>query len=150
MISCVRELRIVYSPVETAGPLLQVGRPSDAAAFLRERIEHEPVEVCVVLLLTTKHQAIAVHEMGRGTLDSCPVHPRDVFTSALLANAAGVIVAHNHPSGDPTPSAEDVALSRRLHEAGLLLGINVLDHVIVTAEGRYHSLADDGLFGGAR
>lgn len=143
MISCVRELRIVYAPVETVGPPLQVGRPSDAAAVLRERIEHEPVEVCVVLLLTTKHEAIAVHEMGRGTLDSCPVHPRDVFTSALLANAAGVIVAHNHPSGDPTPSAEDVALCGRLRLAGDLLGVALLDFIIV-GHGTYCSVKEMG------
>jgi len=89
-----RELRIVYSPVEHAGPLPQVGRPADAAALLRERLEAEPVEVCLVLLLNTKHRVIGVHELSRGTLDSCSVHPREVFKSAILGNAAGVIVGH--------------------------------------------------------
>jgi DNA repair protein RadC len=92
-----RELRIVYSPVEHAGPLPQVGRPADAAVLLRERLEAEPVEVCLVLLLNTKHHVIGVHELSRGTLDSCPVHPREVFKSAILANATGVIVAHYVP-----------------------------------------------------
>ena len=71
-----RELRIVYSPVEHAGPLPPVGRPADAAAHLRERLEQEPVEVCLVLLLNTKHCVIALHEVSRGTLDACSVHPR--------------------------------------------------------------------------
>jgi len=92
-----RELRIVYSPVDQTGPLPQVGRPADVAALLRERLETEPVEVCLVVLLTTKHRVIGIHELSRGTLDSCPVHPREVFKSALLANAAGVIVGHYVP-----------------------------------------------------
>ena len=139
----VRELRIVYSPVTLAGPLAEVGRPADAAALLRARLEREPVEVCLVLLLNTKHRVIGVHELGRGTLDSCVVHPRDVYKSALLANAAGVIVGHNHPSGDPTPSAEDVALCARLRAAGTMLGVELLDFVII-GEGRYYSFQELG------
>ena len=114
----VRELRLVYSRSRNpAGPSPQVGRPADAVALLRERLEAEAVEVSIALLLDTKHQLIAVHEVGRGTLDRCPVHPRDVFKAALLANAAAVIVGHNHPSGDPTPSPDDVALCDRLRQA---------------------------------
>lgn len=94
MTPLVRELRIVYLPAALAGSLPQVGQPADAAALLRERLECESVEVCLVLLVNTKHRVIGVHELGRGTLDSCLVHPRDVFKAALLANAAGVIVCH--------------------------------------------------------
>ena len=139
----VRELRIVYSPVEHAGPLPQVGRPADAAALLRERLEAEPVEVCLVLLVNTKHQVIGVHELSRGTLDSCPVHPREVFKSALLANAAGVIVGHNHPSGDPTPSPDDVTLCTRLRQAASLLGVDLLDFIII-CDGQYYSFKEMG------
>jgi DNA repair protein RadC len=99
-----------------------VGRPADVAALLRERLETEPVEVCLVVLLTTKHRVIGIHELSCGTLDSCPGHPRDVFKTALLANAAGVIVGHNHPSGDPTPSPDDVTLCARLRQAEACLG----------------------------
>src|SRR5688572_1497587 len=102
--SVVRELEITYTPNTHTGPLVRVARPSDAAKLLQARIEHEAVEVCVILLVSTKLNLIAVHEVGRGTLDACLVHPRDVFKAALLANAASVIVGHNHPSGDPTPS----------------------------------------------
>ena len=143
MTSCVRELRIVYSPVQSVGPLPEVGRPADAVALLRARMESEPVEVCVLLLLDSKHRVIALHEMGRGTLDSCPVHPRDVFKSALLTNSAGVIVAHNHPSGDPSPSPDDVALCARLRQAAEILGIDVLDFVIV-GHGAYYSFQEMG------
>ena len=94
MTPLVRELRIVYLPAALAGPLPQVGQPADAAALLRERLECEPVEVCLVLVVNTKHRLIGLHEIGRGTLDSCLVHPRDVFKAAILVNAAGVIVCH--------------------------------------------------------
>ena len=125
----VRELRISYAP--KSGPLPRVGTPADAVALLRARLEQEPVEVVVVLLLNTKHRVIALHEVGRGTLDTCLVHPRDVFKCAVLANAAGVIIAHNHPSGDPSPSPDDIALHARLPTAGTLLGIELLDFLII-------------------
>jgi len=126
----VRELRIVYSGT-TAGPLPKVGRPSEVAALLRSRVEKEPVEIVLVLLVDTKHRVIGLHEVGRGTLDACLVHPRDVFKAALLANASGVIVAHNHPSGDPTPSPEDLALCTRLRSAAAVIGIDLLDFLIL-------------------
>jgi hypothetical protein len=91
------------------------------------------VEVCLALLLTTKRHVIAVHEIGRGTIDSCPVSPREVLTAALFANAAGVIVAHNHPSGDPTPSSDDFALCSRLRAAADLVGVQLVDFLIVGA-----------------
>ncbi len=83
-----------------------------------------------------------------GTLDASLVHPRDVFKAACLSNAAALVIAHNHPSGDPTPSGEDRALSDRLRQAGELLGVTLLDFVIVTdpAEGfRYHSFRESGV-----
>lgn len=143
MTPLVRELRIIYSPVVLAGPLPEVGRPADVAALLQARLESEPVEVCLLLLLNTKHRVLGVHELGRGTLDSCLVHPRDVFKSALLANAAGVIVCHNHPSGDPTPSADDVALCMRLRQCAQMLGIDLVDFLII-GDGRYFSFTEAG------
>jgi len=139
----VRELRIVYAPVKHAGPLLQVGRPADAAACLREQLASEPVEVCFVLLLDTRHRVRAVHCVGRGTVDRCPVHPRDVFKAAVLANAAAVIVGHNHPSGDPTPLPDDVALCERLRHAAAILGIGLLDFVVI-GDGAYYSFQEQG------
>lgn len=143
MTPCVRELRLVYSRSQS-GPSPRVGRPSDAAALLRARLECEPVEVCIVLLLNTKHRVIGLHEVGRGTLDTCLVHPREVFKSAIVGNAAGLIFAHNHPSGDPTPSPDDLALCTRLRRSAEILGIDLLGFVIVGDGGRYYSFMETG------
>ncbi len=143
MTPLVRELRLVYSR-STVGPSPRVGRASDAVSLLQARLELEPVEVCVVLLLNTKHRAIGLHEVGRGTLDSCLVHPREVFKAAILANAAGLIFCHNHPSGDSTPSPEDLVLCTRLRQSAEILGIDLLDFVIVGDGGRYYSLRETG------
>jgi DNA repair protein RadC len=105
---------------------------------------HEPSEVFIVLCLTTKCHVIAYHEVGRGTLDTVLVNPREVFKAAVLANAAAIVVAHNHPSGDPTPSPDDMDVTRRLAAAGGVLGIAVLDHIIV-GDGRYYSFKEGGL-----
>jgi len=104
-------------------------------------LEQEAVEVCGVLCLSTKNYLLAYHELSRGTLDHTLVHARDVFRVALLANAAGVIVAHNHPSGDLTPSPEDAILTDRLQRAGAVVGVELIDHVIV-ADGRYFSFQE--------
>ncbi len=117
--------------------------PKDAAAAFMTTLRDEPSEVFAILCLTTKHRVIAYHEVSRGTLDATLVHPREVFKAALLANAAAIIISHNHPSGDPTPSADDVALTSRLVAAGELLGIPVLDHVVI-GDGRYYSFKEAG------
>jgi len=140
---CVRELRITYTSTSATGPLPRLGGPGSAAEILLARLQHEPVEVCVVLLVNTKHRLLGIHELGRGTLDMCLVHPRDVFKAAILANAAGVIVGHNHPSGEPEPSADDVALCARLRNAATIIGIDLLDFIIV-GDGRYCSFKEMG------
>jgi DNA repair protein RadC len=106
-------------------------------------LQHEAVEVCGLLCLSTKHDVVAYHELSRGTLDGTVVHPRDVFRSALLANAASVIVGHNHPSGDPTPSPDDVRLTDRLSHAAQILNVELMDHVIV-GDGSYYSFREAG------
>ena len=78
------------------------------------------------------------------------MHPREVFKPAILGNAAAIVLAHNHPSGDAAPSAEDLALTRRLCEVGELVGIRVLDHLVLGEGGTFRSLADEGLLGGGR
>jgi DNA repair protein RadC len=117
--------------------------PGDAASVLIELLQDEPEEVFAILCVTTKHRVIAYHEVSRGTLDSASAHPREVFKAAILANAAAIILAHNHPSGDPSPSGDDVQLTRRLIDAGEILGIQVLDHIIV-GDGRYVSFRELG------
>jgi DNA repair protein RadC len=112
--------------------------------FLRNLLDHEAVEVFLILCLNTKHSLLAYHELSRGTLDSTLVHPREVFKAAMLANAASVVLGHNHPSGDPTPSPDDIALTMRLVQAGELLGVRVLDHLILGGDG-YHSFKEKGM-----
>lgn len=142
-----RTLRIVYVCEGNAPPtqnLMRLATPADAAVAFRCRLEFEPVEVFGVICLSTKHDVLGYHEVSRGTLDSTVVHPREVFKAAVMENAASVIVGHNHPSGDVTPSPEDVLLTRRLATAGQVLGIDLLDHVVIGANGRYYSFRAAG------
>jgi DNA repair protein RadC len=101
-------------------------------------------EVFKVLLLNRANRLIKEVTISEGTLDASIVHPRDVFREALLESAAGVILLHNHPSGNPAPSEEDIRITKQLAEAGLVMGIKVYDHIIVGGED-HRSLADEGL-----
>jgi DNA repair protein RadC len=122
----------------------------DVARFMTPLVTDLDREAFWVLLLDGKNKLIGINVVALGSLTACVVHPREVFKPAILGNAASVVLVHNHPSQEPEPSEDDVALTRRLREAGSLLGIKVLDHVIVTGEGRYQPLADDGLLRGNR
>lgn len=97
----------------------------------------------MMLALDTKNKVIGIFEISTGSLNASIIHPRDVFQRAILCNAASVILVHNHPSGDPTPSPEDVALTKKLVEAGRVMDISVLDHVIC-GEGGFVSLRERG------
>lgn len=113
----------------------------NVAASVLENHDHESF---LVFLLNVKNKVIGYQEVARGGIDTCPVDPRMVFRAAVLEGASGVIVVHNHPSGDPAPSKEDLELTKRLKAGGELLGVAVLDHVIVAGDGRYCSLAEEG------
>lgn len=115
----------------------------DVVGLLRAFLGDDPRERFAVVYLDTRHRPIAVHDAHVGTCDSSPVHPREVFGPAVALAATAVVVAHNHPSGDPTPSGNDRAVTERLRQAGELLGIALLDHVVV-GEARYYSFADEG------
>ena len=143
-----RELTVRYAvKTDDEGRPVMIGRtlttPRESAAVLVPLLQHEPSEVFVLLLLSTRQSVIAYHEVGRGTLDTVLVTPREVFKAAILGNAAAVIVAHSHPSGDPTPSRDDFELTSRLTAAGVLLGIEILDHIVV-GDGRYVSFKEIG------
>jgi DNA repair protein RadC len=113
----------------------------DVAAYLLPQYGAHPVERCGVVLLDTRHRLIGTRLISVGSLDASLAHPREVFREALLAGAAAVVVFHNHPSGDPQPSGEDVALTRRLVAAGSIVGIDLLDHLIL-ADARFCSLRE--------
>lgn len=120
--------------------------PKDAAAIAWECLKHSDREQVLSILVDTKNGVVGVNVVSVGDLSSSVVHPREVFKAAILANAASVILAHNHPSGDPTPSPEDIAVTRRIAEAGQILGIELLDHVIVGDRERFVSLKNQGHF----
>jgi DNA repair protein RadC len=105
--------------------------PERIADLLREDNRGYEVESFQVVLLNTRRKLIRVEQISQGTLDTLLVHPREVFKAAIAANAAAIIIAHNHPSGDPTPSEADIKVTRDLIRAGQLLKIDVLDHVIL-------------------
>ena len=107
-------------------------QPQDAADLAHELIGTRDREIFIGILLTTRNRVITIDTVSSGSLNGALVHPREVFRLAIAKSAAAIITAHNHPSGDPTPSREDRALVRRLVEAGRIIGIDHLDHVIVT------------------
>lgn len=129
-----RELRVAYEPLrlEHCHDLrLDVSNPSLVIDLARTILQNEPSEVLGVFCLTTKMRVICYYEVSRGSLSQCSAHPREIFRAAILANAASIVVAHNHPSGDSTPSPDDRTLTARLVAAGDLLCIPVLDHVVI-------------------
>ena len=105
---------------------------TDVAELARMVVGDAAQEVMLVFLLNIKNHVVGFTEVARGSIDSCPVDLRQLFRVAVISGAAAIIVAHNHPSGDPTPSEEDRRLTRRVEEAAELLGIKLLDHVVVT------------------
>ena len=119
----------------------QIREPRNAAELLIPQFGSKQVEHFGVLLLDTKHRVMRTSVVSIGSLDASVVHPREVFREATMVGAAAIVLFHNHPSGDPSPSSDDVVLTHRLARAGDLMGIRVLDHVIV-AESRFHSMRE--------
>ena len=122
---------------------LQIVNPRDAAAYLLPQFGARPVEQFGLMMLDTKHRLLRTSIVSIGTLDSSPAHPREIFREAASAGAAAIVLFHNHPSGDPMPSRDDVDLTRRLVQAGEIMGIDVIDHVIL-ADTRYFSFREAG------
>jgi DNA repair protein RadC len=123
---------------------VQLLTPGSVAKMLLPQYGSRSVEQFGVVLLDTKRRVLRTTVVSVGTLDASIVHPREVFREATAAGAAALVLFHNHPSGDPEPSEEDVQLTRRLVAAGVLMGIDVIDHVIL-ADARYCSLSQRGL-----
>jgi DNA repair protein RadC len=124
-----------------------VHKPADAAKILRSCMPADADrEVFAILLLDIRHKVIGFNVVSVGCLSYAVVHPREVMKVAVLANAAALVICHNHPSGDPSPSREDVVMTERLAEAGKLMGIDILDHVILgDGTDRWVSLKESGV-----
>ncbi len=118
--------------------------PQDVAVVLMDEMKNLQQENLKVLFLNIKNKLIAAETIFVGGLNTSVVHPRDIFRVALKKAAASIVVAHNHPSGDPTPSNEDIQVTKRLIEAGEIMGVKVLDHLIIGGD-RYISLKEKGL-----
>ena len=110
-----------------------IKKPSDVQALLQGELRDKEKECFVLVMLDTRSRLIKYKEISAGSLDASIVHPREVFKEAISASAASVILAHNHPSGNPEPSDDDIRLTKRLIEAGKIIDINVLDHIIIGA-----------------
>lgn len=121
-----------------------IRRPQDAADYMMESMRYLKKEHFVCLFLNTKNHVIGRETLSVGTLNASLVHPREVFRAAIKCSSASIVCLHNHPSGDPAPSPEDVSLTKRLCEAGDLVGIDVLDHIVI-GDGRFISLKEQGL-----
>jgi DNA repair protein RadC len=132
-------------PVER--PLVKT--PDEAFNTVKDLLQNKKKEHFMVLLVDTRSRLIKSSEVSIGSLDSSIAHPREVFQDAIAANAASVVLAHNHPSGNPEPSADDIKLTKRLVEAGNVVGIEVLDHIIIgnkKSDKLFFSLKREGLF----
>jgi DNA repair protein RadC len=123
---------------------IAIRSPKDGADYVMEDLRHLSQEHFVALYLNTKNQVIHQQTVFIGSLNASIVHPREVFKEALKRSAASLLCFHNHPSGDPTPSREDIEVTKRLVDCGIMLGIEVLDHIII-GDKKYVSLKEKGL-----
>lgn len=133
------ELRMV-SERTVALPLDRCTCSNDAAAIARHLIGDRPVEHMIAILLDGRSRVTGTTMISQGGMHGCGVTARDVLRPVLVAQASAFVLAHNHPSGDPTPSAEDVAFTRRIKEAAEIVGVLLVDHVVVVADGEHRSV----------
>ena len=123
------------------GERFQIRSPREAAVYLMPRFGSVSLEQFGIVLLDTRHRVLRTAVLALGTQNACAVEPREVFREAAIGGAAAIVIFHTHPSGDPTPSPDDVDLTRRLVAAGVLMGIDVIDHLIL-GDSRYWSMKE--------
>jgi DNA repair protein RadC len=133
-----KESSILYEP-------RKIAVPEDGANLLRRFLADSDREQFLVVTLDTKNQPINVNVCSVGTLNSSLVHPREIFKVAILSNANSIIIGHNHPSGNPEPSKEDLSITKRIKEAGEIIGIKLTDHLILGEEEKFVSLKERGI-----
>lgn len=136
-VKLIKEGSILYEP-------RRVSSPKYAFDLGKEFLIDSDREKLILVCLDNKNQPTSINTVSVGSLNSSIVHPREVFKVAILSNSASIIVYHNHPSGDATPSKEDINITERLKEAGKILGIELVDHIIVGSNGRYYRFKEKG------
>lgn len=136
-IKMVREASVLYD-------IRKIDSPKDGAELGKRFLEDLDREQLIVCCLDTKNQPTAINVVSVGSLNTSIVHPREVFKPAILSNSASIILFHNHPSGDPEPSKEDISISERIKESGIILGIKLIDHIIIGNDS-YCSLKERGI-----
>jgi DNA repair protein RadC len=122
-----------------------ITNPEEIVRYIRTEIEDYSKENFFVISFDVRNRVIGMDKISKGTLSASLVHPRETFESAIRRHAAQIIVAHNHPSGDPEPSEDDIRITKRLYEAGKIMGIELMDHIVITKE-QYCSLKDKNVF----
>lgn len=127
-----------------SGDEYKISEPKDAALLVLESMRYLKKEYLKIIMLNTKNIVISIKDVSVGSLNSSIVHPREVFCEAIKKSSASIIICHNHPSGDPTPSGEDINVTRRLKECSTLIGVELLDHIII-GNGTYISLKEKGI-----
>ena len=124
---------------------IRISSPSEAAELVMEDMRYLKKEMLKVIFLNTKNYVMDITDISIGSLSSSIVHPREIYTEAIRKCCASIIVSHNHPSGDPQPSSEDISVTKRIAEAGKIIGIELTDHIII-GDGIYTSMKEKGLF----
>jgi DNA repair protein RadC len=139
----VYRISLVRDPNENIFDRPQITGPTSALALARAYLSGADRENFIVLALDTKNRVIGINTVFVGSIDTIVTRQAEIFKSAILCNAAAIIIAHNHPSGDPTPSADDIFTTQKIRDAGEILGIPLVDHLIIGQDHRYHSLKSE-------
>jgi len=138
-------VRVVREQPELPFPKPLISGPNDIRGLLQRQLAYQDREIFCIVILDSRNQVLGVNTVSIGSVSASIVHPREVFRPAILMGASSIILSHCHPSGNPSPSKDDIELTRRLHKAGEILGIEVLDHIII-ADTQFLSLKEKGLF----
>lgn len=145
-----KDTKYIYKVIEvnqiyraTRQERFKIKSPICVYDLIKRQIGNKASEEFIMVGLNTKNEVVCTYIVTRGSLNASIVHPREVFRTAIMNNCANIIVAHNHPSGDPTPSYEDVEVTKRLMDAGNILGIDVLDHLVIAGD-EYVSIRESG------
>jgi DNA repair protein RadC len=121
-----------------------VKTPQDVAEFVMEDMRYLKKEYLKLVLLNTKNMVVSVKDVSIGSINSSIVHPREIFIEAIKYSCSSIVICHNHPSGDPSPSQEDINITKRIYEAGKIIGIELIDHIII-GDGKYISLKEKNI-----